>query len=197
MKAFWAFLVCMMLAACAKPQPAAPTYSYQPPPPRVQSREETKAKADAWVDCAWDAAAELDDGRSDAATVADSVRVACRKHSILNESDDKAYAINVVLRHRSSAKARPKQTDAQIKAAAEEWVDCVFGGVHHEDDGRSPPSVIADRIRPICTRLYNGIPSEERRLVIMAVEKVRANGSQGGAPVVSAPKKLPPGDLRF
>jgi hypothetical protein len=165
------------------------------PPPRLPSKEEVKAKADAWVDCAWKKAAELDDGRSDAATIAEPVRIACRHHYLFTDNDDKGFAINVVLTQRSSAKNKP--SDAQIKAASEKWADCVIGGALQEDDGVSAPAVIAERIRTVCHKLYNGTSSEEQSLVIMAVQKVRARGAQDRQVIVSPPQRTAPGELRF
>jgi hypothetical protein len=163
----------------------------------VLSTQEIKAMADAWIDCATKKAIELDDGRSDAATIAEPVRVACRKHYLLHDNDDRGYAINIVLTLRSNAKKSPAQRDAEIKAASEKWATCVVGGVYKEDDGISPPSVIADRIQPVCHSLWLGTANAERPIVISAVEKVRAKRSEEKQVIVSPPKKMPSTDLRF
>ena len=140
----------------------------------------------------------MDDGRSDAATIAEPVRVACRKYYLLRDNDDRGYAINIVLKRRSSAKKTAAQREADAKAAVTPWVDCVLGGAYKLDDGTSDPSAIADRIRPVCASLYKGSASEEQGLVILAVRKVREHNAQTGqGRVVSPPQKMPPGELRF
>ncbi len=153
--------------------------------------------ADAWFDCAQKKAVELDDGRSDASTIAEPVRVACRKHYLPRDNDDRGYAINVVLTLRANAKRTPARRDAEIKAASQKWATCVVGGALREDDGVSPPSVIADRIQPVCTSLWLGTANAERPLVISTVEKVRAQQAKEREGIVSPPKKMPPTDLRF
>jgi hypothetical protein len=162
------------------------------------SDDEIKARANAWVDCAAKSASELDDGRSDAATIAESVRIACRKHYLPGDDDDRAYAIKVVLTLRSNQAKSKEPTAAELTAAAEKWADCVIGGTLQEDNGVAPPSEVADKVRRVCHHLFVGTPSKERSMVISAVEKIRASGkSRTPQIIVSPPQKMPPVDKRL
>jgi hypothetical protein len=189
--------VAFALSACAQPPQPAPstTSGDRPPLPVMSPGAEIKSDAEQWVDCLSAKAGELDDHRSDAATIAVAAKGACHQYYHGNESGEIETATQVVLQRRAP-KAPPGQaaagkTRSRMEAEAKVWSECAGNAAREIDDGIAAVGGVVDGVVATCHALYTGNSWEERNFATQIVSDLPARI------VVSPPQPLPPVDLRF
>jgi len=186
----------MATAAACSP---APTPTYRAPAPVAATAAPTevsastdaaiKAQANAWVDCAWDKAKEMDDRRSDAGTIAQAVRSACRSLYTPRDNEDLGFATQVVLRTRAN------NTDTLKQLITPAWANCTDPFLQVEHIQKYSVNVVATTAAQECKRHFQGRSGQDLQILTI-VAKQRLDESTRG-PVVGRPQPLPPVDKRM
>ena len=189
----------VVLVATATACSPAPTPTYRAPDPVAATAAPTtlspaaeknlKARAEAWVDCAADKAKQLDDGRSDAGSIAQAVRSACRSLYPLRDNDDLGYATQLVLQVRAND---PDTLKAAISPA---WANCTDPFLQVEHIQKFSVNTVAITAAEECKRHFQGRSGQDLKILTI-VAKQRLDESTRG-PVVGKPQPLPPVDKRM
>lgn len=191
-------MIAGLLATVAACSPA-PAPTYQAParaaamrgPVALSATEEQsiKAQAEAWVDCATDKAKSMDDGRSDAGTIAQAVRSACRSLYTPRDNEDLGFATQIVLQTRAND---PEQLKQQITPA---WANCTDPYLTVEYIKKYSVNIVATTAARECKQHFQG--KRGRDLYILTiVAKQRLKDSTRG-PIVGRPQPLPPTDKKL
>lgn len=186
-------MVVASVTACtpeSKPTSQAPT---QPvavtPSPEISpaARARLTEMANAWVQCAAAKSRELDDGRSDAGTIAQGVRSACRPLYRLNDNEDLGFATQIVLQTRANI--------AQLRQAiTAPWAGCVEPFIKVDQIRKSSVESAAAAAARECKQHFRGKDGQDV-LIITAVARQRVNNpGQGQGPIIGPPQPMPPID---
>jgi hypothetical protein len=193
--------VAAILAACS--DPPAPDYQAPagmvpiatdtPTPPPLPSEAEIKAQSERWTECALNKIRELDDGRSDAATIAIPVEAACRSYLGPRASREGSMQITI------AAVLKLRTYDNQVnQAITPEWRDCVLAEMRGRDLMTGQVKMIATLLAVRCRHVFSGPEGSDVDILSFVVSKIRSQPSTGTDPlVVSPPQPLPPADKHF
>ena len=168
-------------------QAPAPVATVAKPTTLSPSTEKTiKEQVDAWFDCAVTNARQMDDKRSDAGTIAQAVRSACRSLYAFRDNDDLGYATQIVL----SIRANENQTREAITPA---WVGCVEPFLKHL--GEYSVTTVATVAARACKPHFRGRDGQDADIITEVAKKRVANTNP--TPVIGRPQPLPPVDKRM
>lgn len=192
-------VVVASVAACtsdAKPTTQAPQQPAAAAPAQVSPNDMKRIteQANAWVQCAAAKSRELDDGRSDAGTIAQAVRSACRSLYRLNDNEDLGFATQVVLQSRANL--------AQLRQAiTAPWAGCVEPYLKPELLRQSSVDSVASAAARECRQHFRGKDGQDVAIIAaVARQRLRSPGtpSPGQSPViVGKPQPLPPVDKQL
>lgn len=193
--------VSLHLAACSPPpdRMVYPVGQVRPPSAKY-SDEEIKAKAGIWADCGFNKIREMDDGRSDASTVAIAVRSACRQYSLATAASDLEILIEAILKMRSQGNNRQQAglTEADMKTPAWlAWRDCVANQLHAQDIRSGTARAAGTAVAVRCRSLFKWRPGQDVDIVTLAIEKIRGGGPGEPSFTVGPPQKQPLTDVRM
>lgn len=195
-------VVIASIAACtpdAKPTTQAPQQpvaaAAAPAEISPAARARITEQANAWVQCAAVKSRELDDGRSDAGTIAQAVRSACRPLYRLNDNEDLGFATQVVLQSRANL--------AQLRQAITvPWAGCVEPYLKPELLRQSSVDSVASTAARECRQHFRGKDGQDVAIIAaVARQRLRTPGTPGnvgpGPVVVGKPQPLPPVDKQL
>ena len=193
-------LMVMVVASVAACNPESKPTSQAPAQPVAVSasaevspsaRARINEQANAWVQCAAAKSRDLDDGRSDAGTIAQAVRSACRSLYFLKDNEDLGFATQIVLQTRANI--------AQLRQAiTAPWAGCVEPFIKADQIRQTSVESVATTAARECKQHFRGKDGQDV-LIITAVARQRLNNpGQGQGPiVVGKPQPLPPVDKKM
>ena len=150
--------------------------------------DEIRTRARAWVDCLYKRAADYDDNRSDASTIAAAVRAACKDLYFGPTNGDVGMSIEVVLTLRKSG---------QTARAMVPWRECVVDVLRRRDISAGSVATHAVAAAGVCRTHYRGEPGQDVDIVVNAIEKIRGGNQPAGSIVVGPPQPAPPAEKRY
>jgi len=164
--------------------PSTPTRIVEP-----ASKKAIEAEAEAWVDCARTKAREMEDGRSDAATIAQAARSACRSLYRFKDDDDLGFATQIVLRSRAND---PEQLTKLITPA---WAICTDPFLTVEHIQQYSVDAVATVAARECKQHFQGRNGQDVQILTHVANQRLSKSTRG--PVVGRPQPLPPADKRM
>lgn len=179
-------------SACSPPQkPAvqAPTQAASAAALSPAAEKNIRAQAEAWVDCATSKAKNLDDGRSDAGTIAQAVRSACRSLYLPRDNDDLGVATQIVLQTRNS------DPEKLLQLITPAWASCTGPFLEVELIRQYSVDSVATVAARECKRHFQGKNGQDVQILTVVAKQRLSDSKQG--PIVGRPQPLPPADKRM
>lgn len=219
MKWYFTPLILSAVVGCA--QPPAPIAHPAPPVSGPPASTYDKEKAmDMYLACLQANARKIDDGKSDAATIAFAIKDFCRserakvlavyaqgmsnnaKHKFYAKLADEemATATQVVLLRRADATRTETTRQAATRhepssKSPDEWGRCVLATVRKIDNGVAAAYSLALKVSAACEQFYGGSPGADVDTIASAIPRIRAR--QNDEAIITDIQPMPSGGSRL